>query len=130
LRTLSGIPAGLAFDPHTGTLYVADTGNGRIARLAGVDERPGSMETIVGGLKQPGALAFAGGRLFVGELGTGTVHVYTRDGRLLQRLPTGIRRGDLTGIAVADDGSIYVLDARRRLLVRLQSSGVLTISTR
>jgi hypothetical protein len=135
LRPLSAFQAGIALDRSTGSVYVSDAQNGRIVRLdpesvaaprfedaprsGVVSTIPAAPTALVQGLRRPGALVFARQNLFVAEIATGTIHVYSRNGERVARLPTGIRPGDLAGIAVAENGSLYALDSRRRFVIEV-----------
>ncbi|MDB5102139.1 MAG: hypothetical protein JWM80_6560 [Cyanobacteria bacterium RYN_339] len=72
-------PGAIAF--AGGYLYVADTGNGRIRRIA---RDTGRIESWVTGLSEPSGLAFDGqGRLFLAEERRGSVRVRGADGHLV-----------------------------------------------
>jgi sugar lactone lactonase YvrE len=137
-----GIPSHAAFDLATHTLYVADTGNGRIIRFRapraataarvlddGVHhgmrhERlfaaaGGRVVAVVRKLRRPSGLLLKDGYLIVGEYATGRIHVFTRAGRRRASVDTGLGKNALTGIASAPDGRIYMLDTRRSRLLRL-----------
>jgi DNA-binding beta-propeller fold protein YncE len=146
LARVPKIPAHLALDRANGHLYIADTGNRRIARLATststgtphllnagsalegpLYEVEGSaVETVVpgsAGLKAPSGLLLHAGALWVGDYGTGRIHVFRLDGTRLRAIDTGLGRNSITGIAVSSNGLLYVLDARRNRLVRLRARG-------
>ena len=134
-------PSHAVFDRASGTLYVADTGNGRIVRfrtgavppdakfverLGGVQERlftvsGGRVATVVRNLRQPAGLLLKDGHLIVGEYETGRIRVYTLGGRLGRTVDTGLGKNALAGLAAAPDGRIYFLDARRHRLLRLKT---------
>jgi hypothetical protein len=141
-----GVPSHAAFDAATQTLYVADTGNGRIVRFrAGpVPPSPARLRVRNGGthrgmrgherlfaasggrvvplvrkLRRPSGLLLKDGHLIVGEYATGRIHVITLQGRRRASFDTGLGKNALTGIAAAPDGRIYMLDKRRSRLLRL-----------
>lgn len=142
LRRVNGVPGHLALDTQTGLLYVADTGNGRIARL---DTRAGSLaqavpiqgihqetplkrvqgaqlETLTpaGALSRPaGLILSAGGKLVVSDHGTGKIAVFEADGTLLGEADTGLGAGALMGLAETPQGKLLVLDGRNNQLLEL-----------
>lgn len=132
LRRVDGVPGHLALEAASGALYVADTGNGRIAKLdtktstAGArqvvghhDETPlyqvpaATLQTVTSGLQQPSGLLLKDGKLLVAENGTGHLKLLSTDGALLADIDTGVGPGALTGLAQAADGRLFVLDAKR-----------------
>jgi DNA-binding beta-propeller fold protein YncE len=137
------IPGHLALDRANGHLYIADTGNRRVARLvtssptgprlldAGTPlegplyEVSGStVETVVSssaGLKAPSGLLLHASTLWVGDHATGRIHVFRLDGTRVRVIDTGLGRDSITGLALSPDGRLYVLDSRRNRLVRLRT---------
>ncbi|MFM9845840.1 MAG: 6-bladed beta-propeller [Hyphomicrobiaceae bacterium] len=111
-------PTGIARDPQTGTIYVADTVQNNI-RLFGNDGTPrdtlGSRGKDPGQFNAPTHLTFSDSRLFVTDTLNFRIQVFDRtgDGHLtFGRL--GLYVGDLTrpkGVAVARDGRIYVVES-------------------
>jgi sugar lactone lactonase YvrE len=98
---------------HEGTLYLAEQAAGRIVQY---DLEGNYLRTVVKGLSDPRDLAFdAEGRMIFAD--AGTVYRMGPDGSL-ETLVDGL--GDaLRGIAIADDGAIYVVDADSNALHRL-----------
>jgi DNA-binding beta-propeller fold protein YncE len=140
------IPGHLALDRANGHLYIADTGNRRIARLATTtsigtprlldagspvegplyDVVGSTVETVVppsAGLKAPSGLLLHTGALWVGDYATGRIHVFGLDGSRLRSINTGLGSNSLTGLAFSSDGWLYFLDARRHRLLRLRARG-------
>jgi DNA-binding beta-propeller fold protein YncE len=137
------IPGHLALDRANGHLYIADTGNRRVARLATSSptgprlldagsslegplyEVSGStIETVVppsAGLKAPCGLLLHADTLLVGDHATGRIHVFRVDGTRRRVIKTGLGQNSITGLALSPDGRLYVLDSRRNRLVRLRT---------
>lgn len=140
LKRQGSIPSHLAFNTATRTLYIADTGNGRIAKLntrlsvssavqiGGYhDETP--LYELVGSqvqavtrdfaLSRPSGLLYKGSRLIVAENGTGHIKVFDLSGTQKGDLDTGLGAGALAGLAEGPDGKLYFLDARGGRVLRL-----------
>jgi hypothetical protein len=143
LRRVAGVPGHLAYDAASRLLYVADTGRGRIAvldtraslarsrRIRGNGETPlvamprARLRTLAGGFRRPSGLLLARGRLVVGDHSTGVLTVLRLDGTVETRFDTGLGPDALTGIALGPEGKLYLLDARRNRLLRLDSPSLL-----
>lgn len=131
LSRVENVPSHLALDRGTGLLYIADTGNQRIAVL---DTNSGTLgEDIVvqdaffvkkrvdgavlttlippGTLQQPSGIAVHQGVLFVGDAATGRLHAFDLAGAPLRTLETGLPPGALAGIAIGPDQKLYYVDA-------------------
>lgn len=138
LARVADVPSHLALDPATGLLYVADTGNGRIAVLdtasgtRGDDRRltePGTQHyevdgaelwTLVDGLDQPSGLALHDGVLYVTEHGAGMIRAFDLQGAALDALDPGLDEGALMGIAARGPDDLWLVDAVADQVLRLQ----------
>jgi hypothetical protein len=144
LRRVRGVPGHLALDPTSQQLYIADTGRGRIAvldtRASLQTARPiprshaetplllvpkRKLRTLARGFTRPAGLVLARGRLIVGDYATGVLTVLRLDGAVETRFDTGVGPNALTGMALGPDGGLYLLDARRNRLLRLDASSLL-----
>ncbi|MDQ3281208.1 MAG: IPT/TIG domain-containing protein [Acidobacteriota bacterium] len=143
-------PAGIAIDPDTGNVYVADTKNHCVRRIA-----PDGVVSLVAGSGVPG-LADGSGRaaqfhepsgiawdrahkrLLVADRHNHVIRQVTAEGGVSTIAGTG-RRGfadsatalagafdQPTGIAVAVDGSVYVADTANSAIRRLSPAGQLS----
>jgi hypothetical protein len=142
IKRVSTVPGHLAFNTSNRTLYIADTGNGRIAKLNTKlsldravqiqgyhDETPlyelvgNSVESLTsyGSLSRPSGLLYKGSRLVVAENGTGHIKVFDTYGTLKGDIDTGLGSGALTGLAEGPDGKLYFLDSRGGRVLRLDN---------
>lgn len=135
------VPSHMEIDAARGVLYVADTGNNRIAVLemtSGVRGGPfgpnydggrqyrmndATLRTLVHGedvgMALPSGLALAGGTLFVTDNALGSVFAFSEEGELLDRLDLGLPPGALMGIALDSAGRILVVDAAGHRVLRI-----------
>jgi DNA-binding beta-propeller fold protein YncE len=142
-----GVVSHLVLDHDTGLLYIADTGNGRIAvldtasgtrgsDLSSVEDgacqanygKPGpehyrweggAITTLVSGLAEPAGLELIDGTLFVTEHGTGHVRAFDLDGTELDWAATG-RAGALQGIYATSLGELWMVDGEADEILRVQ----------
>lgn len=137
------VPSHLVVDRSAGVLYVADTGNGRIASLditAGtpigdtepdydglaIHKRMGGAELVdvvpPGTLSRPSGLTLDGRTLLVTDNATSTIHAFDRDGTWLDAWETGLPEGSLAGITVGPDKKIYLSDLLTGSVYRIDSN--------
>ena len=135
------VPSHMVFDSSTELLYIADTGNSRIAVLDTRSGRsrgrlevkePGTqlwnmvdaeLRTLVAGeageLSLPSGLVMHDGMLFVGDNETGRISAYlVTTGERVDYLETGVRPGGLMGLAFDTHGQLYAVDGRDNRLLR------------
>ncbi len=125
-------PVGLAWATEGQSVYVAEVGSGTTGgRISEVNLMTGGQETVAEGLDQPETIALLpDGRIVVTEVGANQVSAIHRDtgvktvlaqnlaiGGLISRAPDPI--GMPTGLAVDQDGAIFVVTDANNGLVRL-----------
>lgn len=132
---VENVSSGLEMDRDAGLLYVADTGNNRIAVLDpngatrggwlapnydGSEQfmmNGGSLTTLVEGsevgLERPSGLALADGLVFVTDNATSRIYAFDRDGALVDYLDLSslIQTGGLMGIDIEPSGDLVIVDA-------------------
>lgn len=111
-------PTGLAIDPATGHIFVADTGEHNIKIFSDAGELLdiiGRQGTAPGYFNAPTHLAFRDGRLYVTDTFNARVQVLDSDGKFLRSLgERGLYVGNLVrpkGVAADSDGNIYVIES-------------------
>jgi DNA-binding beta-propeller fold protein YncE len=129
-------PSHVAWDPATRLLYIADTGNARIATL---DMLTASDGAVVAGLETPvknmiGATldTFAAGDIvapsglelyddfvFVSDYANSVIAAFDLQGELVNYIDTGLPSGSLAGIAFGPDGKLYFADMIGHRVIRI-----------
>jgi sugar lactone lactonase YvrE len=142
VRRVGGVVSHLELDRASGLLYIADTGNNRIAVLdtnsgrrgedlvatePGTDHhawKDGALTTLVDGdalgMSAPAGLALVDGTLFVTDAGTGRLHAFDLDGTELDWAETGRDGGALAGIVATSTSELWVVDADADEVLRLR----------
>ena len=134
-------PTGLATGPD-GEVYIADTGNGAIR----VMNEKGKVTTLLSGLADPTGLCWADGALYVAETGRCRI-LRVEDGRMEVIAGEGISIGEgeyqgsyvdgpveiarfdhPQGVAVSEDGTIYVADTGNHAVRKIANGRVVTLA--
>jgi hypothetical protein len=131
VQRLESVPSHLAFKSDGRTLYVADTGNGRVVSLdteSGGDRVPvevddnqiaapvevlGAELSVVvpeGVMTLPSGLAIWRDRLIVTDAQTSRIHMFDDEGKELLAFDTELPEGTLAGITVGPDDKVYFVD--------------------
>ncbi|MCB9676710.1 MAG: hypothetical protein H6737_16455 [Alphaproteobacteria bacterium] len=150
ISRVNNVVSHLALDQATGLLYIADTGNGRIAVLdtstgergndlpsvedgsciqgygyaSGPDHyrwTGGVITDLVTGLSNPAGIALVDGKLFVTENGTGMIRAYDLEGNALDAASTGRGAGALQGIYADSENELWVVDGAANEVLRLRA---------
>lgn len=135
-------PTGLTAGDN-GELYIADTGNGSIRRM----DAKGKVTTILTGLSDPTGLCWADGSLYVAETGRSRILRVT-NGRMevLAGESTSLGGGEYEGgytdgpaakarfdhpqgVAVGEDGTVYIADTGNHAVRRLANGRVTTMAS-
>lgn len=143
VERVSGVVSHVALDRASGLLYIADTGNGRIAVLDTQSGQRGSnlpsvedgacggngpehytweggvMTDLVTGLNQPAGIALVDDVLFVTEHGTGYIHAFDLEGNTLDWADTGRGPGVLQGIEAPSLDELWVVDSSADEVLRI-----------
>jgi hypothetical protein len=136
---VAGVVSHLVLDHESGLLYIADTGNNRIAVLDTNSGRRGDdlhnneggtehyawvngkIDTLVDGeslgMVEPAGIELVDGVLLVTDAGTGRLHAFDLDGYELDWAETG--RTGLTGIHARSLTDVWLLDGKENQLLRL-----------
>ena len=139
---VEGVPSHLEFDPATSLLYIADTGNARVAVL---DTKSGTKGRALQGqeplvayhmmdgatlttlvetsaqvvLDLPSGIALHDGLLFVSDNSTSWIMAFDLTGKLVKKLDTKLPTGSLAGIKVGPDGKLYLVDMIGNRVLRI-----------
>ncbi len=140
VERVEDVPSHMVFDHDTALLYVADTGNNRVAVLDTATGTQGDkIRASEPGVKQfawddaeiwtfiegsevgwgrPSGLALFDGVLYVGDNATGNLVAYdVQTGEMIDWIPTGL--GGLMGIEVVSEDEIWLTDAASDAVYRL-----------
>ena len=127
-------PTGIARDPLTGTIYVADTGAHDIKAF---DESGRLIDTVagpgrgVGRLNTPTHMVFHEGRLYVADTLNFRVQAFNRDGTpVFDFGELGLSVGNMSrpkGVAIGGEGRIYVVESYYDYLLIFDQSGQLLL---
>lgn len=126
-------PTGLAAD-EAGNLYIADTGNNAIRKITST----GEVTTYAANLSEPTGLCWKNGVLYAAETGAHRV-IRIENGQAIVIAGNGSEgRADGAaaqaqfsspqGLAVSDDGVIYVSDTGNNAVRRIQNGAVTTLA--
>jgi hypothetical protein len=140
------VPSHLAFDPQSGLLYMADTGNGRVVTFdpasatqssamsalenvdglrEALDVSGGELQELVAssyGLEKPTGLELHEQTLYISDNETSTIHKFSLDGAPLGKVSIAdVKRGGLAGLAFGPDGKLYFVDMIDERVLRLDS---------
>lgn len=128
-------PTGLAAD-EKGNLYAADTGSGAVRKIT----PEGKVTTAASGLDQPMGLCWKNGALYIAETGANRIlklqngKVTTVAGNGEAGLADGPADGAMfsapQGVAVGDDGAVYVSDTGNSAIRLIRGGEVTTLAAR
>ena len=140
VKGVEGVSSHLFYDASDKMLYIADTGNKRIARLdttSGTENgrlplrneplkksavmKGGVIEDVVpeGVLEQPSGIEIRNDLIYVTDTATSTFHVFDKTGKELRRLETGLSKGSLSGFTFGPDGKIYFTNRNGGKVIRI-----------
>lgn len=146
VSVVNGIVAHLAFDRENQLLYIADTGNNRIAVLEtdtgsvgasitpnydGTNQRQvdgATLRTLIDGaevgLSQPAGLELVDGILYVGDNGTSKIYAFSTEGEVIDSLDLSseIPPGAMMGLEVDAQGRILVANSEDNTVIMLAGS--------
>ena len=132
VKYVEGIPSHLVFNDADSMVYLADTGNSRVAMLdpspatagkkiptkepmrASVTMDGATLTDVVsadsGLLERPSGIELHGDYLYVTDNANGRISAFTLQGQRVNYLDTGLPAGSLAGINFDQDGKLYLVD--------------------
>ncbi len=141
LKYAPGIPSHLAFRQADRSLFIADTGNGRIVRMDTTTGTRGQrlqsfepmaahyrMENAVAAelvsktsalVEAPSGLELKNDLLYVSDNKNSRISVFTLSGERVNYLDTGLPPGSLAGMAFGPDEKLYVVDMVGNRVLRI-----------
>lgn len=139
IKRSEGIPSHMVFDARDKSLYICDTGNGRIAKLdtgsgvTGADfemydpldvhvlMKDATLTDVVppGKLEAPSGIELAGDALFITDNATSKIHAFDLEGNELAIFDTKLPPKTLSGIALGPDDKLYFTDMLTGLVRRI-----------
>jgi sugar lactone lactonase YvrE len=145
MRWREDVPSHLVYDHDEDYVYVADTGNNRIAvhdarsgnegsnispNYDGISRQVeytgGDCWTLVDGeatesMGRPSGMALWNDMIFTTDNRSGRIFAFDKDGNLLDYVDTGMDEGALMGIEFDDDGNLWMVDAVNDEVVRIST---------
>ena len=140
VKGVDGVSSHMFYDATDKMLYIADTGNARIAKLDTTTGTLGgklplrneilaksglmdgtTVEDVVpaGTLQQPSGLEIKNDLIYVTDTATSTFHVFDKTGKELRKLETGLPAGSLSGFTFGPDGKIWFIDRNAEKVLRI-----------
>lgn len=127
VKRVANVPSHLAWDAATSTLYIADSGNARVATLDMTTATDGmvvagfetpikkmtgaTIETFaVGDIQTPAGIELYEDLVFVSDYGNSVIAAFDMQGELVNYIDTGLPLGSLGGLAFGPDGKLYFAD--------------------
>lgn len=136
---VDGIPSHLFYRVEDAQLYVADTGNKRIAKLDTTTGTPGSkfsgQESIAlretmkdatfvdfvppGTLEAPSGIEAHGELVYATDNAQSRLYAFDMSGQVVRTLDTGLAPGSLAGLTFGPDGKVYFVDVLTSRVYRI-----------
>lgn len=137
----SNVPSHMELDHSTGLLYIADSGNSRVAVLdTSTGERgsdlpvmePGTdhyemedaeLTTLIDGddynLDHPSGLAIHDGIIYISDNDNSNILAFSLEGEMLDYLELDVEKDALMGMDFGPDGALYIVDSEDDELLRI-----------
>ena len=116
-------PSALAFDPSSGTLYIADEGNNRVRAITS----DGKIQTIAHLFAPAGLAVDPFGNLFATESATGRILQISPGGSTDSISGAGVWVTP-RGLAAGPDGALYIADPGANRITRIDPSGTVSLA--
>jgi hypothetical protein len=140
VKGVEGVSSHLFYDNTDKMLYIADTGNHRVAKLDTTQGTPkgelplrnerlkaqgvvtdARVEDVVpaGTLDQPSGIEVHGNLIFVTDAATGFFYAFDKTGKQIRKLDTGLGAGALSGFTFGPEGRIWFTNRKTGLVARI-----------
>lgn len=137
---VEGVPSHVFYDDTDAMLYIADTGNSRIAKLDTTTGEEGNDLTSAEGifhvrmddavitdvvasdtnlLEAPSGLELHNGLIYVSDNANGRFSAFDLEGTQINYLESELPEGSLGGMAFGPDGKLYFVDMAEDLVLRI-----------
>ena len=149
IKRFKDVPSHMEFDHSTKLLYIADTGNNRVAMLDSQTGYRGAdlpwsenydctqvrcsdyhrVENVVLstfadgeslGLTSPSGLALYDGNVYISDNATSTIYAFNGSGEVIDYLVLNRRSGSIMGIEFDSQGWLYVVDNSDNEILRIE----------
>ncbi len=144
VKRSENVPSHLVFHQQSKSLFISDSGNGRVLKLdtrSGLlgDEFKNINEEVdnryinkaqfsefipsSSGIKRPSGLEIQNNLVFISDNESGFIYAYDMYGKQVNYLDTGLGKDTLMGMAFGPEGKLYFVDSANNQVLRIDCKG-------